>query len=103
MCDVIETTCLLANVLKKHDEDVSFELLRNISRRIEVQFPDLVVDMSYFSVASAVENYPQMFCWHRDSVKRAEHSAPFFSEDFVNCQFNSRLPKTFRKRVMEFV
>lgn len=103
MCDIIQTTCLLANVLQKRKGEISFYVLRQIRHRIERKFPDVVVDLSYFSVASAIENYPQMFRWDHNRVKRAERSERLYASSFIERQFNSRLPPTVRNRVHELV
>lgn len=107
MCDFIDSACLMANVFLTCKDRNSFLLheVRSIGDAVETRLRsrNVVVMWTQPSVLSAVQDYSDMFVKEHREVRRAESSQDLFSSDFVDAEFNARLPKPIVSEMREAI
>jgi len=92
MCYVIDSSQLLANVLRTQDK-VTVKELKQLAERISQTLSDVAVDISHYSLSAALESYPNKFQRQDDfTITRIER----LEEEFVDVYFNQRIPKYIR-------
>ncbi len=96
MCDFIESACLMANLFVTCKERKSFRLhdVRTIGDEVEKRLRDqnVMVLWTRPSLLAAMHDYSDMFIMRGREVIRSEASEDLFTDDFVDEEFNSRLP-----------
>lgn len=94
MCEYIGSACLIANAFASSTKK-SFALveLRFMAEKVEsaLASKNVVIDWTRNSVLSAFECHPAMFMKHQNEVYRSDNSAKYFTDDFMNLEFNCGL------------
>jgi hypothetical protein len=98
MCDFIDSACLMANVFLTCKDRNSFRLreVRRIGDAVEARLKhrNVMVMWTRPSVLAAFHDYSDMFVKHDRQVFRVESSQDLFSSDFIDAEFNFKLPQS---------
>jgi hypothetical protein len=84
-------------------EHVNISKLRSLQYQIERAHPTIRVDISIQSLIASVEECPQMFVWDDEGIAREKDSSEFFTEEYINSVFNSRIPQEIRQSVIDLL
>lgn len=97
MCDFIDSACLMANVFLTCKNRESFRLreVRQIGDAVEnhLKNRNVMVMWTRPSVLAAFHDYSDMFVKHDREVYKVESSQDLFSPDFIDAEFNFKLPQ----------
>ena len=105
MCYEIGAEVVLANVFRQHGIDkVAISTLKDLREKIENGFPALYVDITKYSISSAISFYPDLFMWKGGSIARVESSENLLGDDdYVLDCFNRQIPDSFRDGFIELI
>lgn len=104
MCIVVDADCIVANLFAAGRKSVTFTELRQFRARLERKIPQLYIDISTDAISSAVEHRPDMFVWTAGQILRREGAgAQLFSRDYVDANFNWRIPDSYRDDVLQIL
>ena len=110
MCDFIGSACLMANVFLACKDRESFRLreVRKIGDAVESRLKghNVMVLWTRPAVLAAFHDYSDMFVKHGREVHRKKSSQELFSEEFIDAEFNYKLPHPvvsgMRQAIQEF-
>jgi hypothetical protein len=103
MCYVIDSKQLLANVLRDRQQ-IDLRDLKLLAERISQAVPAVVVDLSHYSLSSALENYANMFERQGEiTIRRVVSSEGCFEESFIEIFFNQEIPSDIRHKFLDCV
>lgn len=100
MCYVIESKHVFANFLKINDL-ITLDVLNKIANKIEEEIPSICVDVSHYSISSALEHYPTMFVrTNAYTIVKSPDSQDRFSDNHLNIFFNNDIPVDIRESLI---
>lgn len=103
MCYVIDSKHILANLLMTRST-VSVKQLKSLASRIAKTLPEVAVDVSHYSLSSALETFPNMFQRQDEiTITRTPCSQECFREKYVNVFFNDEIPPDIRSRFLDCI
>jgi len=93
---VIDADCILANLLRKH-EQVTVRELNRVRAAIERKLSGVYVDVTTNCLVWAANQRPEMFVLDNSAVRRVKQ----WSQCYVDQFFNYRIPSDIRASVLE--
>jgi hypothetical protein len=103
MCYVIDSKQLIANVLRNR-EQISLKELKLLANRISQMLPGVIVDISHYSLSSALESYANMFERQDEiTITRTPCSQKYFEASFLEVFFNQEIPPDIRKTFLDCI
>lgn len=100
MCVVVESRCILANILAYTDVATP-NALANCAAQLRAKAPYAYVDISDEGVLCAVENDAELFSLSKGGVVRARNAQPLLKRDFLNRTVNAPLSNELKKALEE--
>jgi hypothetical protein len=98
----VEFDLILVNLLNKKTECTIKELLC-LKSLIEEKIPDAFLDITKHSIFSTLEFYPKMFYWTGNTIKRTENSDRYFNDNYIEVNFNYKLPDKLKSRILDMI
>lgn len=105
MCYEIGAEVVLANLFRRSDvSKVTISKLKSLCDKIETQYPAIYVDVTKYSISSAISYYPNLFTWDEGEIAKVESSERLLrDEEYIMDSFNNRIPDRFREAIVRMI
>jgi hypothetical protein len=98
MNKIINADSFIASLLKKR-EQISFEELQRIKKKVEKELPGVVIDISSPSIESALYYYPNLFKRSGSFIMKQDNSINNYNSDLVDKMLISQIPNNIKKKI----
>lgn len=99
MCHVIDSDILLLYWFKNHKDPLSISKIKMISEKLETSVQGIYVDISMDSLCSAIDQHPELFCWHEKGAGCVERKIDAISDKDLDNWINWYVPGSVRSQV----
>ena len=101
MCKKVSASFILIHLLKKYNSCTVSDIMKK-KDIIEDAIPTVFIDVSFNSLLSSFECYPEIFEFKEGTITRRKNSSLFFEEPSIN-YFNYNLDRSITDKIIQLL